>query len=128
MSSLSRPPTLKMASRAPISTAAAFAGVLLALDELPTRVKKLILTACGIIAAERNVDNMGHVLENSVIDLTPAAQTDDQRPWLVNGKHMQQFQERVQKILTQSSHTAALIVIAEYNNLFGVVVESGEIN
>ena len=63
----------------------------------------------------------------SAITVNPTAvKTDDRRPWLVNGKHMRQFQERVQKILIESAHTAALITIAEYNKLFGVVVESGE--
>ena len=107
--------------------ASAFAGVLLALDKLPARLKSLILVACDIESTEQHVATMGQMLQNSVIDLNPtAAKTDDRRPWLENGKHMRQFQERVQKILLESSHTAALITIAEYNKLFGVVVESGE--
>ena len=110
------------------STAPAFAGVLLVLDELPLRVRKLVLPACGIKDTEQNVDTIGEVLQRNLIDANPNAAEPDKRPWLVNGKDMKQFQQRVQRILADSSCTAALNVISEYNNLLGVYGELNSVN
>ena len=104
----------------PTPFASAFAGVLQALDDLPARIKKLILPACGMRDTEHKVAAFGFLLQNHIIDPKAPADSPDSRPWLENGKDMQQFQRRVHQILTKSSHTAALKQIAMYNGLIAM--------